>query len=104
NNTATGSDYGLWGGYSYSTLVAGNTFARNRIGLAIEHGQDNRIVSNTFDGDSTAIYRWANKIEPSDWGYPKKRDTRSRDYAIADNTIKPRRTALRIRDTQNAHV
>ncbi|MEK7402656.1 MAG: right-handed parallel beta-helix repeat-containing protein, partial [Gemmatimonadota bacterium] len=103
-NIAMGSDYGLWGGYSFRSLIAGNKFGRNRIGLAIEHGQDNRIVNNVFDGDTTAIYLWANKIEPSDWGYPRKRDTRSRDYVIADNTIKPKRTALRIRDTQGAHV
>ncbi|HEX7939750.1 MAG TPA: right-handed parallel beta-helix repeat-containing protein, partial [Gemmatimonadaceae bacterium] len=104
DNIARGSDYGLWGGYSFNSLVAGNTFALNRIGLAIEHGQDNQIVNNTFDGDSTSISLWANKVEPSDWVYPKKRDTRSRDYSIADNTLKPKRAALRIRDTQNAHV
>jgi len=104
NNIATGSDYGLWGGYSYSSVVAHNKFARNRIGLAIEHGQDNRILANTFDGDSTAISLWADKIEPSDWGYPKKRDTKSRDYTIADNTVKPKRTALRIKDTQKVHI
>lgn len=103
-NTATGSDYGLWGGYSFSSLVAANKFARNRIGLAIEHGQDNHIVGNTFDGDSTAISLWANAIEPSDWGYPKHRDTRSRDYVIADNTIKAHRVGLRVRDTKGARV
>ena len=103
-NIASGSDYGLWGGYSYGSLVAGNRFQHNRIGLAIEHGQDNRIVGNVFDGDSTAIYLWANAIEPSDWGYPRKRDTRSRDYTIADNRITPHRTAFRIRDTRNARL
>jgi len=103
-NIAMGSDYGLWGGYSFSSLVAQNAFERNRIGLAIEHGQDNRIVNNTFIGDSTSISLWANPIEPSDWGYPRKRDTKSRDYVIADNTMKPHRTALRVRDTRNARV
>jgi nitrous oxidase accessory protein NosD len=103
-NIAMGSDYGLWGGYSFSSLVALNRFERNRIGLAIEHGQDNRIVNNTFIGDSTSISLWANPIEPSDWGYPKKRDTKSRDYLIADNTMQPHRVALRVRDTRNAKV
>ncbi|MEX2177689.1 MAG: right-handed parallel beta-helix repeat-containing protein [Gemmatimonadaceae bacterium] len=99
-NTVIGSDYGVWGGYSYNSLFAGNRFARNRIGLAIEHGQDNRIIGNTFDGDSTTISLWANRIEPSDWGYPRHRDTRSRDYGIADNVMQPVRVALRIRDTR----
>jgi len=103
-NTAIGSDYGLWGGYSFSSVVALNKFERNRIGLAIEHGQDNQIVNNTFIGDSTSISLWANLIEPSDWGYPKHRDTRSRDYVIADNTLKPHRVGLRIRDTRNARI
>jgi nitrous oxidase accessory protein NosD len=103
-NIAMGSDYGLWGGYSFSSLVAQNRFERNRIGLAIEHGQDNSIVNNTFIGDTTSISLWANPIEPSDWGYPKKRDTKSRDYVIADNTLKPHRVALRVRDTRNARI
>jgi hypothetical protein len=103
-NIAMGSDYGLWGGYSFSSLVALNKFERNRIGLAIEHGQDNQILNNTFIGDSTSISLWANAIEPSDWGYPKHRDTKSRDYVIADNTLRPVRVAVRVRDTRNARV
>src|SRR5688572_8955072 len=67
-NRAVGSDYGLWGGYSYGSLIANNTFERNRVGIAIEHGQDNRILGNTFHRDSTQIWLWANRIEPSDWG------------------------------------
>ena len=98
-NTVIGNDHGVWGGYSYNSLFAANRFERNRIGIAIEHGQDNQIVNNRFDGDSTTISLWANPIEPSDWGYPKHRDTRSRDYLIADNFMQPRRVALRIRNT-----
>ena len=32
---------------------------------------------------------YANPIEPSEWGYPKHRDTRSRDYSIADIATYP---------------
>ncbi len=87
-NRIEGSDHGLWGGYSYSSTIAANCFVRNRIGIAIEHGQDNRIVRNRFEGalgDSIGVSLWANAIEPGDWGYPKHRDTKSRDYAIRDN-------------------
>jgi parallel beta-helix repeat protein len=103
-NRIVGSDHGLWGGYSFNSLVLGNTFSRNRVGIAIEHGQENSIVSNRFIGDSTAIYLWANKIEPSDWGYPKHRDTRSRGYSINSNTVSGSRVALRIGDTHESRV
>ena len=103
-NRAVGSDYGLWGGYSYNTLIANNNFEKNRIGIAIEHGQDNRIIGNQFDRDSTQIWLWANRIEPGDWGYPKHRDTRSRDYVIANNTMAGGRVAFRIADSRNITV
>ena len=99
NNRVTGSDHGIWGGYSYNSLIAGNQFSRNRVGIAIEHGQENRILGNVFDRDSTHIYLWANRIEPSDWGYPKHRDTRSRDYEIRENRMQGARVAYRISQT-----
>ena len=86
-NRASGSDYGLWGGYSFNSKVVGNCFVGNRTGIAIEHGQDNLIASNRFFGDSIAIRLWADSIEPSDWGYPKHRDTRSRNYRVEGNTV-----------------
>jgi parallel beta-helix repeat protein len=85
-NIAEGNDYGLWGGYSFESRIAANCFANNRYGIAIEHGQDNSIVGNFFFGDSTGIRLWGDTIQPSDWGYPKHRDTRSRDYLIERNT------------------
>ncbi|MBI2796839.1 MAG: right-handed parallel beta-helix repeat-containing protein [Gemmatimonadetes bacterium] len=99
-NRVEENDHGIWGGYSYETVIAGNTFARNRIGIAIEHGQDNAIISNRFDRDSTGIRLWRSTIEPGDWGYPKRRDTRSRDYRVQGNTATGLRTWLRVSDTQ----
>ena len=84
-NRVVGNDHGLWGGYSYESRVIGNCFGANRIAVAIEHGQQNTIASNQFDGDGTGIRLWADSIEPSDWGYPKHRDTRSRDYVVREN-------------------
>ena len=103
-NRAVGSDYGLWGGYSYSSLVLGNDFADNRTGIAIEHGQDNAITGNRFVRDSTAIRLWADSIEPSEWGYPKHHDTRSRDYVVANNVFVKNRVALRARNTSAVTV
>ena len=96
--------HGLWGGYSFDSWVAANRFARNTEAIAIEHGQDNRITENTFDGDETAIRLWKNATQDPDWGYPKHRDTRSRDYVIAGNTFRGNTTALKVTETQNVRV
>ena len=96
--------HGVWGGYSYESVYIGNTFRNNVEAIAIEHGQDNRIIGNRFDGDTTAIRLWWNKLEPSDWGYPKHRDTRSRDVTILGNDFNGNRVAFRIDNTQNARI
>lgn len=80
-------DHGIWGGYSYNTTIRENQFRDNRIGIAIEHGQRNLIENNLFSGDKQAIRLWSNKLEPSDWGYPKYRDTRSVAYNISMNSF-----------------
>src|SRR5262245_37200100 len=98
-NKAWGSEYGVWGGYSFATEISGNDFKGNRTGIAIEHGQDNTIAGNRFDHDSTAISLWADSIPPSDWGYPKHRDTRSRDYRIANNEFLGNTTTLKVRNS-----
>lgn len=103
-NTIKESWHGLWGGYSYESVIFGNHFANNVEAIAIEHGQDNRIVGNTFDHDTVAVHLWWNKIEPSDWGYPKFRDTRSRTYTILGNIFTGNRISLRLDNTQHATV
>ncbi len=98
-NLLEGNEYGVWGGYSFESAIVANIFKQNRTGLAIEHGQDNIIVRNGFDHDSTAIHLWANPIEPSDWGYPKHHDTRGRDYRIESNSLAGNRVGLRAAQT-----
>ena len=96
--------HGVWGGYSFDSWISSNHFARNAEAIAIEHGQDNRITDNRFDHDETAIHLWKNAAQDPNWGYPQKRDTRSRDYVIAGNTFIGNTTALRIHDTQNLRI
>ena len=96
--------HGVWGGYSFDSWIAANRFARNGEAIAIEHGQDNRITDNTFDRDEVAIRLWKNPTQDPNWGYAKKRDTRSRDYVIAGNRFLGNGTALKITDTQNVRV
>lgn len=98
-NRIEGSTHGLWGGYSFGSRVVGNCFANNRIAIAIEHGQDNLVGGNHFVGDTLAVRLWADSIEPSDWGYPKHRDTRSRDWRIVENRFVGVKERLRVANT-----
>ncbi len=101
-NWLRGSRYGVWGGYSFETEIRGNCFGRNDYGVAIEHGQDNRIVGNRFDGDSLGIYLWARPSQPPDWAYARKRDVRSRDHLIADNAFSGVKQAWRLERSEGA--
>jgi nitrous oxidase accessory protein NosD len=92
--------HGVWGGYSYDSQWVGNRFARNAEAIAIEHGQHNVIAGNSFQGDDVAVRLWQNDAQDPSWGYPKRRDTRSQAYLIADNTFGANATALDIRRTR----
>jgi parallel beta-helix repeat protein len=98
-NRAEGSDYGLWGGYSYSSAIAGNCFSRDRIGAAIEHGQDNIFTNNRFDRNELGLRLWGDSITPGDWGYPKHRDTKSRDARVEWNYFSRTRVAVNLANT-----
>ncbi|HEY1951951.1 MAG TPA: right-handed parallel beta-helix repeat-containing protein [Gemmatimonadaceae bacterium] len=103
-NYVEGSEYGIWGGYSYSSRIVGNRLVDNRTGIAIEHGQNDTIVANIIIGDSTAIHLWADSIESSDWGYPKHRDTRSRGHLIDGNLFGHARAGVRAANTTSLTV
>ncbi|MDP9278282.1 MAG: right-handed parallel beta-helix repeat-containing protein [Gemmatimonadota bacterium] len=98
-NYVEGCEYGIWGGYSYNSTILGNRFVSNHIGIAIEHGQNNLVMANIFAADSTAIRVWADSIEPSDWGYPKHRDTRSTSYRIEGNLFGDAKIGVRASNT-----
>ena len=93
-------DHGIWGGYSFNTIIRNNQFRQNRIGIAIEHGQDNMILYNLFSADEKAIRLWARNSQPADWGYAKKRDTRSRNYLVASNSFNRNAIVYDIKNTR----
>jgi hypothetical protein len=68
-------------------VISNNLFAYNKVGIAIEHGQQDTISANEFEGNKESIRLWARKQQPADWGYAQKRDTRSRDYQITSNSF-----------------
>lgn len=86
NNLLIENWHGIWGGYSFDSLVLGNVFGLNGDGIAWEHGQGNRVLYNRFHGDWNALAIWANASEP-DWPYARLRDTRSRDWLIEGNVF-----------------
>ena len=104
NNRIEENWHGVWGGYSFDSLIAGNTFARNQEAIAIEHGQNNIIAKNIFLGDEIGIRLWANEKQDPNWGYPKNRDTRSRDYTITANAMTDVKTPTQITKTENVVV
>ncbi|MCC6723996.1 MAG: right-handed parallel beta-helix repeat-containing protein [Saprospiraceae bacterium] len=79
--------YGIWGGYSYESLVLANRINSCRYGIAIEHGQDNSIINNFFMADTIGVQLWARPTQPADWGYAKNRDVSSREYQIGRNSF-----------------
>ncbi len=103
-NHLTGSRYGVWGGYSWETLIAGNCISGNEFGVAIEHGQDNVIDRNHFAVNGTAVELWANPSEPADWGYPQHRDTRSRDNRVIGNVFAANGRLWRLDDTSGLQI
>jgi parallel beta-helix repeat protein len=96
--------YGIWGGYSYETLIAGNLISECKTGVAIEHGQENTIQQNLFLDNLNGIEFWANSTQPQDWGYPKNKDTRSKNGIIDRNVFLNNGTPLKISGSDNMAV
>lgn len=78
--------HGVWGGYSYDSVIMGNVFGLNGESIAIEHGQNNVIKFNQFRSDTVSIYLWQNAGQPDpNWGYPKHRDTANKGTVVSTN-------------------
>jgi Right handed beta helix region len=85
NNLLMENWHGIWGGYSYDSLVLGNVFAYNAEAIAWEHGQNIKVQNNLFYRDTAGILLWQKPSEDPNWGYPKKRDTRSTGWLVQGN-------------------
>lgn len=97
-------DNGLWGGYSYASVISGNQFRNNNTAIAIEHGQQNEIAYNLFYKNKMAIHLWARASQPADWGYARYRDTRSRNYIVTNNNFTENGIAYVITRTDSLHI
>jgi parallel beta-helix repeat protein len=96
--------YGVWGGYSYQTLIAGNRITNCQHGIAIEHGQNNTIANNYFADNQTGVWLWQRKEQPTDWGYAQNRDVMSRDYNLWRNAFVSVKTPLKIAGTRKVII
>ncbi|MBS1527693.1 MAG: right-handed parallel beta-helix repeat-containing protein [Bacteroidetes bacterium] len=93
--------HGIWGGFSYNTVIANNDFAGNLSAIAIEHGMNNTIAQNSFTDDKVCLELWSNPKRPKDIGYLQKRDTRSTAYTIRDNVFAGEKKMLSINNTSD---
>ncbi len=103
-NLITECTNGIWGGYSYHSIIMGNLISNCRTGIAIEHGQNDTIQQNLFQDDSVGIQVWARDQQPADWGYAQSRDVRSRDHVIDRNVFLKTRNPLKISASENIRV
>lgn len=85
NNKLIGCRYGIWGGYSFDSYMAGNEIVGNEYGIAVEHGQNNSMAYNLIQNNNIGIQLWERATQPADWGYAQNRDVQSRDYDIRRN-------------------
>ncbi|MFN8139831.1 MAG: right-handed parallel beta-helix repeat-containing protein [Fimbriimonadales bacterium] len=104
NNLMDECWHGIWGGYSYDSIILGNTFRTSDEHIAIEHGMNNLIADNIFVGGGVGPNLWWNKVQDPNWGYPKHRDTRSMNNTIRGNSFVGVKTAMWIRDTQSSLI
>ena len=105
-NRCDDSNYGVWAGYSYRTLIEGNTFTNNRYaGVAIEHGSENRIVFNTFMKNAIGVHLWWDNdktLLASKFG--QRHSCKSESYLIAGNSFEGDAVGVRLVDTARVAI
>ncbi|MGN6396274.1 MAG: right-handed parallel beta-helix repeat-containing protein [Mucilaginibacter sp.] len=104
NNIIHDCWHGVWGGFSYNSAIANNDFAGNISAIAIEHGMKDTIAQNKFEGDKVAIELWSNPKMAKTYGYVQKRDTRSVDYLVSDNTFTNVKKTFNIKHTDSITI
>jgi parallel beta-helix repeat protein len=102
-NKIEGCDNGIWGGYSYHSLIEGNVFKDNNTAIAIEQGQDNLISGNSFSGGRTAIQLWATPGRKMDGHYDDK-DVSSRNYLIKNNSFSSPKSVFSISHSHDISI
>jgi parallel beta-helix repeat protein len=99
HNNCNVSDYGLWLGYSFNSIVDSNEIRGNfHDGIAIDRGYNNTITNNTIFGNPIGIDLWKGS---SISGYENQT---SHDYYIGDNVIEGNTLGLSAKITKHMVV
>ncbi len=95
-NRCNGSNYGIWGGYSYACAFQSNEIRGNAIaGIAIEHGESHLIAANAIEANPRGIWLWWDDdkdLLASAFG--KRHACTSRRYRLVGNLFRDCRTPL----------
>lgn len=102
NNRIDGCDHGVWAGYSYNTQIIGNSFNGNKKAIAWEWGNNNIIKYNNFQDSEIGIWLW--ERNSSNMEFAKKRNVRSREYEISENTFQGNNKTFKISNTKNVGI
>lgn len=105
-NKLKGCDFGLWGGYSYNTLISDNDVSDSlTAGVAIEHGQDNWIEGNRFTNNKTGVWLWWDEDKELTEGvFAQYHDTSSKRTTIVKNRFTGDLTSIQIERTEESKV
>ena len=99
DNDCSGSRYGFWLGYSYETVVEGNTvIGVIEDAIAIEHGHKNIITGNKI-GEGKVGLRLFSREMPPEIG-----DDPSEDYSVTGNLFYKLKTAIIISETSRVDI
>lgn len=101
NNIANHCNYGFWLGYSYDTVIEGNTILNSRQGgIATENGWNTVVRGNTFKKNTHGILLWSRLFKKDILDVMPAADT-SHDWEIYDNTFERNMKGIRIAARQN---
>lgn len=105
-NKLNGCIHGIWGGYSYESLISENQFQNNKVGIAIEHGYKNQIQNNSFFENEKAVRLWAN-VSPNEvpWtAFNTKHPKQNEAYKIMYNIFEADSTSIEIKNGKNFDI
>jgi parallel beta-helix repeat protein len=86
-NRIEGCWHGIWGGYSFDTIIEGNVFVDNEEHIAVEHGQRLTVGFNSFTGGDIGLRFWERETQPADWGYSQARNVESTGHVFTQNSF-----------------
>ncbi|MCX6281035.1 MAG: right-handed parallel beta-helix repeat-containing protein [Bacteroidetes bacterium] len=99
HNKCNYSDYGMWLGYSFQSVVDSNEINGNyEDGIAIDRGYGNQITNNHIGDNPTGIALWEGSPIS---GYTTQY---SKDYDIHSNTFDGNSLAVSLSKTEHTHM